>query len=166
MKKTLLIIIIVIVIAGAGYFLTNRTSEIVVTNFEECLAAGNPVMESYPRQCRHEGVTYTEKIDKSTNDFPTSADDAPSGSIHNLPVPDAVARVREKIADDLGIREGLVIIMSAYEKVWTNGCLDLQEPEEICNEAMVEGYEVTAQAEGREFIYHTNEDGSLLRQKK
>src|SRR3989344_8105207 len=23
-----------------------------VTNFEECVAAGNPVMESYPRQCR------------------------------------------------------------------------------------------------------------------
>lgn len=24
----------------------------IVTNFEECVAAGNPVMESYPRQCR------------------------------------------------------------------------------------------------------------------
>lgn len=24
----------------------------LIDNFEECLAAGNPVMESYPRQCR------------------------------------------------------------------------------------------------------------------
>lgn len=26
--------------------------EQVITNFEECVAAGNPVMESYPEQCR------------------------------------------------------------------------------------------------------------------
>ncbi|MBN2306979.1 hypothetical protein JXD20_03260 [Candidatus Peregrinibacteria bacterium] len=33
-----------------------------VTNFEECVAAGNPVMESYPRQCRHGDQTFTEDI--------------------------------------------------------------------------------------------------------
>lgn len=35
----------------------------VVTNFEECVAAGNPVMESYPRQCSHKGEIFTEEID-------------------------------------------------------------------------------------------------------
>lgn len=34
-----------------------------VTNFEECIAAGNPAMESYPRQCRHGDRTFTEIID-------------------------------------------------------------------------------------------------------
>lgn len=34
-----------------------------VTNFEECAAAGNPVMESYPRQCRSaEGVLFVEDV--------------------------------------------------------------------------------------------------------
>lgn len=33
-----------------------------VTNFEECLATGNPVMESYPRQCRYGDKTYVENI--------------------------------------------------------------------------------------------------------
>jgi len=33
-----------------------------VTDFESCAAAGNPVMESYPRQCRANGITYTEII--------------------------------------------------------------------------------------------------------
>ncbi len=37
--------------------------EIKITNFEECIAAGNPVMESYPRQCMTpEGETFTEEI--------------------------------------------------------------------------------------------------------
>jgi len=33
-----------------------------IINFEECAAAGNPVMESYPRQCRANGQTFTEYI--------------------------------------------------------------------------------------------------------
>lgn len=33
--------------------------------FERCVQAGNPVMESYPRRCRMEGVTYTEKVSPS-----------------------------------------------------------------------------------------------------
>lgn len=33
-----------------------------ITNFEECIAAGNPAMESYPRQCRADGKTFVEKI--------------------------------------------------------------------------------------------------------
>ena len=34
-----------------------------ITNFEECVAAGNPVMESYPRQCRSaDGQLFVEDI--------------------------------------------------------------------------------------------------------
>lgn len=36
------------------------------TSFEECVAAGNPVMESYPRQCRADGQTFVEKMDETT----------------------------------------------------------------------------------------------------
>jgi hypothetical protein len=36
--------------------------DISVTNFEECVEIGNPVMESYPRQCRHGDNTFTEII--------------------------------------------------------------------------------------------------------
>ncbi|UCD03475.1 MAG: hypothetical protein JSV63_04185 [Candidatus Aenigmatarchaeota archaeon] len=36
-----------------------------VTSFEECAAAGNPVMESYPRQCRTpDGTLFVEEIDE------------------------------------------------------------------------------------------------------
>lgn len=33
-----------------------------IANFAECVAAGNPVMESYPRQCRANGKTFVENI--------------------------------------------------------------------------------------------------------
>ena len=39
-----------------------------VNSFEECVAAGNPVMESYPRQCRHGDRTFTEVIEPIPGD--------------------------------------------------------------------------------------------------
>ena len=49
----ILVIVLVIIIAIGGYFLyNNNNNKSDITNFEECIAAGNPAMESYPRQCR------------------------------------------------------------------------------------------------------------------
>jgi len=72
MKKNHIGYVLIIVILGGGLlawqsgWLNGSTGGVAlpftVTNFEECLTAGNAVMESYPRQCRHEGVTYAENI--------------------------------------------------------------------------------------------------------
>lgn len=35
---------------------------IQVNDFESCLKAGNPALESYPRQCIHKETTFTEEI--------------------------------------------------------------------------------------------------------
>jgi len=44
-----------------------RGTSTPITNFAECAAAGNPVMESYPRQCSANGQTYTEEIGGNAN---------------------------------------------------------------------------------------------------
>ncbi len=59
--KKLIIVLLVTSFAILAWWLANR-EPVVVTNFEECIEAGNPVMESYPRQCRHAEVTFTEFI--------------------------------------------------------------------------------------------------------
>jgi hypothetical protein len=62
-KKTLILIFIVLVGPLAWFLFKNKdTEEVVVTNFEECVDAGNPVMESYPRQCRHGDEKFVEDI--------------------------------------------------------------------------------------------------------
>ncbi|PIS04549.1 MAG: hypothetical protein COT81_05895 [Candidatus Buchananbacteria bacterium CG10_big_fil_rev_8_21_14_0_10_42_9] len=67
MKKTLAIIIAIIIVLGALFWWWKRPAVtpgdgVMVDSFERCVAAGNPVMESYPRQCRHNGETFTEDI--------------------------------------------------------------------------------------------------------
>jgi hypothetical protein len=158
--KYVFIIVSVLVIIGAGMWLQYGAQKTaIITNFEECAAAGNPVMESYPRQCADGNKTYMEDIVR----VPTSADNAPPGSIHNLPVPDAVSAVRAHVAQELGIDKGVVIIMSAYEKEWPDACLGLASSDEMCAQVITSGYEVTAQAQGAQFTYRTNANGTVLR---
>lgn len=56
-----------------GWFAYNRenknqdkTLSVQINNFDECVAAGNPVMESYPEQCAANGKTFTKNIDTNT----------------------------------------------------------------------------------------------------
>lgn len=64
MKNKILIVVTIVVIAGSAiaWKLINNKAPVTVTTFEECVAAGNPVMESYPRQCRSSGQTFVENI--------------------------------------------------------------------------------------------------------
>lgn len=57
MKKVLIILSILLVA-----FVLYQNLSIQVNNFESCIDAGNPAMESYPRQCAHKGITYVEDI--------------------------------------------------------------------------------------------------------
>jgi len=44
-----------------------------IHDFESCAAAGNPIMESYPRQCRYDGNMFAEEIDENVvPDLPES----------------------------------------------------------------------------------------------
>lgn len=52
MKKFFIPLFLLIILLGIIWWIFQIAEEPRVTNFEECVRAGNPVMESYPRQCR------------------------------------------------------------------------------------------------------------------
>ena len=62
-QKTILVSIAILLIIGSGiaWKLSNSEPSPRITNFEECVAAGSPVMESYPRQCRANRQTFVEE---------------------------------------------------------------------------------------------------------
>ena len=67
MKTKILIILIILIGLGiGGFFVCNKdwnpSVQGMATNFAECVAEGNPVMESYPRRCRSGDNTYVENI--------------------------------------------------------------------------------------------------------
>lgn len=72
-QALLLLAAFIAVVGGIWYWQSSRNEQptpeqTAITNFEECIAAGNPAMESYPRQCRSDdGQTFTEEIDDMAN---------------------------------------------------------------------------------------------------
>lgn len=64
MNKTTMSIavIVLLVIFGIAWKLTKQEPLLVVTNFAECVASGSPIMESYPRQCRHGNQSFMEDV--------------------------------------------------------------------------------------------------------
>jgi hypothetical protein len=71
-KIIIAVIIIILALFALGLFVSTSDEEVQVNqpvtsvaSFEECVAAGNPVMESEPRQCASGGTTYTESTTKN-----------------------------------------------------------------------------------------------------
>lgn len=58
----LLIIFAIIAVLVFYFFAKDKKETKTITNFIECAEAGNPIMESYPRQCVAKKQTYVENI--------------------------------------------------------------------------------------------------------
>lgn len=112
------------------------------------------------------GVVYATSNKAVDNPSTNSAENAPEGSIHNLPVPAGVSAARKQLAQDIKVDEGKIVVMTAFEKDWSDSCLGLGGPAESCLMAITPGYEVTMQAEGKTYTYRTNKDGTAVRLQK
>jgi heat shock protein HslJ len=68
---------VVALIVLVGCESSSDRTQTVITNFDECVAQGNPVMESYPRQCRAGDDVFVDDIvlDGNMNDQGFGMDD-------------------------------------------------------------------------------------------
>ncbi len=94
---------------------------------------------------------------------PNSAENAPPGSIHNLPVPEAVKSARATLATSLDIEESEILILEAIETEWSDSCLGLGGPAESCLQVITPGYKILMQAGGKEYGYRTDMTGQAIR---
>lgn len=84
MKHALILIAGIALIVVGVYFFPFGNSAPSVTSFEECVAQGNAVMESYPRQCRDSaGNLHVEDV---TADWETSYTNASPDLVQNVSV--------------------------------------------------------------------------------
>ena len=61
--RIILALILVLVAGGCIYYETFEGRNVsVIDSFETCVQEGYPVMESYPRQCKVDKITFTEEI--------------------------------------------------------------------------------------------------------
>jgi hypothetical protein len=89
-----------------------------------------------------------------------SATEAPTESPAELtPVEDAVVA---RLAENLGIAPEEITVVSTEEVEWPDGCLGIQMEGLMCTQAIVPGFRVILDANGREVEYRTNEEGTQI----
>jgi hypothetical protein len=58
-----LIVIIALITLGTTVFILNKSKLAAINSFEDCAAAGYPIMDSYPEQCRTaDGKHFTRSV--------------------------------------------------------------------------------------------------------
>lgn len=68
-KNVLITLISVILLVSITFALFTYKENSKINSFEECVNAGNPIMESYPRQCKADGKTFVENMDNELVEY-------------------------------------------------------------------------------------------------
>lgn len=78
-------------------------------------------------------------------------------------LPVAAVRVREQLADQLGIGLEMVEVVNFSQEEWPDSCLGLPEDREMCAQVITPGWLVELEAEGRRYQAHTTREGESVR---
>lgn len=75
----------------------------------------------------------------------------------------AALSAKTVLAARLGVSPADVEVSEVTPTEWPDGCLGLPKQGEFCTQALVPGYRVTLNAEGKTYVYRTNEFGTKVR---
>lgn len=83
---------------------------------------------------------------------------------HTNPLPRPVANaVLQELSRRVGIPVGKLTINNFSRETWPNGCLGLPQPDELCTQALVEGWRITLSNGRQTWVYRTDSQGRVLR---
>lgn len=91
---------------------------------------------------------------------PTEPSVPTESPVELTPVEDAVVN---HLAESLDISPADITVVSTEEVEWPDGCLGIQMEGLMCTQAVVPGYRVILEVNGREVEYRTNEDATQIR---
>lgn len=78
--------------------------------------------------------------------------------------PLAVQAARANLAQERQVDAAAITVVSAEAVEWPDACLGAPTPEEMCGQVITPGYLIILAVDGNEYRYHTNEDGTIVRQ--
>ncbi|OGO26263.1 MAG: hypothetical protein A2136_09380 [Chloroflexi bacterium RBG_16_54_11] len=66
----------------------------------------------------------------------------------------------QSASEKYGVPVDLFTIVSTEAVTWPNGCLGVVIPGVLCTDVLVDGYRIILKADGQQFEFHTNQDGT------
>jgi hypothetical protein len=95
---------------------------------------------------------------------PTSPPVEPTPMPTHIPVdiPPAVRAAIDALTQSQGVSAGQVTVVSVEAVTWPDGCLGVVRPGVMCTQQTVPGFRIILEASGKQYEYHTNQDGSNI----
>jgi hypothetical protein len=97
----------------------------------------------------------------ATAQFPTSVTSSPASVDPSFP-----AAIGTAVLQAASIQSGLppeqLTLAQAKAKVWSDGCLGLAPPEQMCTAVLVRGWEVAVSHQRQEWVYRTSATGEKI----
>jgi hypothetical protein len=118
---------------------------------EACLAAITP------------GYAVTLEVNSDQYAYRTDLEGLAVREEAQEPVPAAVEAARQALAERLGVSVEQIAVVDFQQVDWPDGCLGLGGPAELCLAAITPGYAVTLEANGEQYAYRTNLEGTAVR---
>ena len=66
------------------------------------------------------------------------------------------------LAEIAGLPTDKIKLISTEAVTWSDGCLGVQRMGVMCTQALVEGYRIVLEADGKQYEFHTDQDGSAV----
>lgn len=137
---------------------------------DSCLGLGGPaetcarqVVSGYKVVLTADGQSYTIRTDQTgetirAENLDLSATPATSqpGNVTDLVV--------QQLASQLKIDPAQVKVVSSESVEWSDACLGVVVPGEMCAQMITPGYKIRLEANGQSYEFHTNNSGSSIRQ--
>lgn len=122
---------------------------------ERCMGTPTPGWRVTVSGRQQTKVYRTDSIgDRIRAEETSNSNDLPN-SVKNAVLRDLANRTRFDIS--------ALRIVQAERQQWSDGCLGLGGPTELCMAAIVPGWRVTAEGGRQTFVYRTNESGSVVK---
>jgi hypothetical protein len=77
--------------------------------------------------------------------------------------PAAALAARAELVSRLQIDPDTIKLVSVEHVDWPDGCLGVQTPGVMCTMVITPGYRVVLEADGKQYEFHTNESGDVVR---
>ena len=89
--------------------------------------------------------------------YPNGDNPSPQPSVDLTPAESAAVAALSGIT---GLPIDQISLVSSEAVTWPNGCLGVQRMGMMCTQAIVEGFKIVLEADGKEYEFHTNQNGS------
>ena len=125
---------------------------------ESCLAAITP---GYAITFTVAGESYTVRTDREGNQARVEGAMvvAPAGD----ELPPAVETARDALATELGVDLSAIELVSFAQQEWSDSCLGLGGPAEICAAVITPGWQIMLMVDGQTYEVRTDFDGEQVR---